>query len=285
MNVYVHNEDINMRQAAVFISELNQSKMYHIGFCDTGAEAILTGLQNDVTKMTAVVENGEMIGFIGADTYDDVAEVWGPFAAPGNDLHLALMMWDKLFRKLPESVKKVVLFPNVENRFVYEFAQTLDFELKTNQYILKLSQHQLKDFEDESLSELGETDFDGFIAMHDAAFPETYYSGKEIIARHNEIQKVFILKEADRLAGYVYVEADPDHAEGSIEFIAVDPMIRGKGYGKRLLSAAVRWLFTFDSISEIDLCVAADNAGAIGLYQSIGFYVENELHFFRKNVY
>lgn len=90
------------------------------------------------------------------------------------------------------------------------------------------------------------------------------------------------MKDSGRLAGYVYAEAGPEFGDASIEFIAVDSTKRGKGYGRKLLTAAVKWLFSFDSINVITLCAAYDNPGAIKLYQSAGFQVEHRLHYFTK---
>ena len=41
-----------------------------------------------------------------------------------------------------------------------------------------------------------------------------YYTGEEIIERLNSNRKVFIQKHNKSLAGYIYVEAEPEFGEG-----------------------------------------------------------------------
>jgi hypothetical protein len=61
-----------------------------------------------------------------------------------------------------------------------------------------------------------------FISLHDTVFPNTYYSGKEIIERMSSNQKVYTSGEGSGLKGYLNAEYNLEEQEGSIEFIGVD---------------------------------------------------------------
>ena len=85
----------------------------------------------------------------------------------------------------------------------------------------------------------------------------------------------------NQLTGYVYIEAEPQHGDGSIEYIAVSDQFRKQGIGKKLLTFAVNQLFTYEEIEEITLCVNNKDESAIKLYQAVGFKVKHELIHFK----
>ncbi|WP_176555696.1 GNAT family N-acetyltransferase [Virgibacillus ndiopensis] len=287
----IKGKDISINDAAAFIAQLNKYKAHHIGFCGTVTDEIINAINEDMTDVNfencfvGAVEDGKLVGLIGLDIdfEDKSAELWGPFVDSLYDVRMALEMWGFIKEHILLSLERVVLFANKENKLAKSFAEKLQFEQKTDQYILTFSQEQLEHLPVKSKEELTEFDYDMFLNLHDNIFPATYYSGEEILKRISEMRKVFILKDKGHIAAYVYVEADPDFGGGSIEFIAIDPVYRGKGYAKTLLATAVEWLFTFESITKITLCVAVDNKSAIGLYRSIGFQIEHELYYYSKN--
>ncbi|MDB5813627.1 MAG: family N-acetyltransferase [Rhodocyclales bacterium] len=51
----------------------------------------------------------------------------------------------------------------------------------------------------------------------------------------------------------------------------VSPKARGKGIGKALLREALSLAQSVPGIQQVNLCVNADNAVALGLYESVGF--------------
>ncbi len=93
-----------------------------------------------------------------------------------------------------------------------------------------------------------------------------------------------MITEGPELLGYIYVEAEPEFGEANIEFFGVDQAKRGQGIGKQLLSGALKWLFSFESITSITLCVSAENRNAIELYKKVGFQLEHELYYFTKDI-
>lgn len=286
----ITGQDISRKEAASFIAEMNKMKKHHIGYCATDSDQVLKDINDNLTDIPFEASfvgaqiDGQLIGLMGCDvdTDDQSAEIWGPFVDPSYDIDLAIAMWDKLQHILTIDFKYLGIFSNMENNLVQEFADKLHFKQGKNQMILTYLQDQLTVVADYKGSLLSEQDYSNFIKLHDKMFPNTYYSGQEILERIDDTKQVFVIKDSKRFIGYVYVEAEPAFSNGSIEFIAIDPAYHGQGHGRSLLKVALQWLFNFKEIEHIELCVSTDKQAAIGLYRSVGFKIKHELYYYSK---
>lgn len=66
----------------------------------------------------------------------------------------------------------------------------------------------------------------------------------------------------------------PDNSnfdEIRLGFVIVDDKRRGNGYGKEMLSLAIRYAFDFVKVKKISLGVFENNKSAIKCYESCGF--------------
>ena len=87
----------------------------------------------------------------------------------------------------------------------------------------------------------------------------------------------FLLHERDgKLAGFCWTKVHPDHDPplGEVYVVAVDPGFRGLGLGRELVLAGL------DHLGGLGLTVAmlyvdADNAGALHLYEELGFAIDH----------
>lgn len=61
--------------------------------------------------------------------------------------------------------------------------------------------------------------------------------------------------------------------EVRLGFVIVDDSKRGRGYGKEMLSLAIRYAFDFIKVSKISLGVFENNIPAINCYTACGFKV------------
>jgi mycothiol synthase len=87
----------------------------------------------------------------------------------------------------------------------------------------------------------------------------------------------FLLHERDgKLAGFCWTKVHPDHRPplGEIYVVAVDPGFRGLGLGRDLVVAGLDHLAA-QGLTMAMLYVDADNAGALRLYEDLGFVTDH----------
>ncbi|WP_047981773.1 GNAT family N-acetyltransferase [Ornithinibacillus contaminans] len=277
-------------EVARFIAQLNNIDESHIGFCGKDPEEIENFMVNELTDVlynnsfVCAYDQNQLVGVVGfdADLEDSSAEIWGPFIE-ADKWQIVHELWRELEKLLPANIHSVAVFPNVKNHHAIQFAKELDcLQHEHAQIILTVNRDDQNHWLDEEPIELTQDLHEEMINLHDQEFPNTYYSGQEIISRLNPTRKVFVVTNTEGLTGYIYVEAEPEYGEASIEFFSVNSSERGKGIGKRLLSAALNWLFTIESMEEISLCVDSSNEAAINLYEKVGFKRTHDLFYFTK---
>lgn len=289
--VFVFPSRDAIEEVATFISTFNGQAQSHIGYCGRQKEEIVSSLKSDFTdipfeKAFVVAYEGEtLVGVLGfdADIEQGSAEVWGPFLTD-NQKEQGPLLFKKMLSILPSVVEKLSMFPNKENKMVTSLAEDFNFSKQSEQAILTMKRNDFSLTQVMRLPELPVQYYSEMRRLHDLAFPDTYYSGEQIIHRLNAHRKVFAYEKEDCLAGYIYTEVEPEFSEASIEFFAVDERFRGNGIGADLLRSAIAWIFSFKEMQELQLCVNATNNHAIKLYQKSGFNLADELHYFEKKL-
>ncbi|MGY3717355.1 GNAT family N-acetyltransferase [Sutcliffiella cohnii] len=284
-------KDSEVNIVASFISELNSIEQSHIGYCGKDRLEIAHSIREDITDIAynnsflTVYDEGELIGVIGfdSDLESNSAEVWGPFIKE-DKWNIVNSLWKRMIELLPDEINSISMFPNKENKQVLQLAKELSFNRHSDQTILNYSRSRINELEEIPMLELEERYYTEMKQLHDQSFPNTYYSGQQIISRLNDNRKVFVIENDGQLSCYIYVEAELAYGEASIEFFAVNESERGKGIGQKLLTVALKWLFTFESIESINLCVNSSNQTAINLYKKVGFQQIHELCFFTKSL-
>ncbi len=276
----------DLGNVAYFISELNRIETSHIGYCGTNASEIGYFIKNEITDIPytdsfiLAYQANKLVGVVGfdADLEDHSAEVWGPFIDE-NMWGIGEELWHAMLRIIPEGIRSLFMFPNVKNNHVIQFAKKIGCKNHSQHTILTFQRQERLKWLNRACEELGKEYFSDMIQLHDQSFPNAYYDGDQIIKRLDVHHKVFTRTDNNGLLGYIYVEADPKFGDGSIEFFAVNEHARGKGIGMGLLSAALQWLFTFETIESITLSVNSVNHQAIRLYKKVGFKQKHELLF------
>ncbi|WP_226678437.1 GNAT family N-acetyltransferase [Mesobacillus jeotgali] len=286
---FMKNDEVDI--VAKFISEINSVEESHIGYCGKDPKEIAYSLRKDISDIPCdhsfltVYEEGGLIGVLGfdADLESNSAEIWGPFVK-GDRRDIVSPLWNRMIQLFPEEINSISLFPNSKNKQVLQLANDFSFTRHSDQTILNFNRYRTAELDEVPILELKEEYFKEMKQLHDQSFPDTYYNGQQIIARLNEDRKVFIIFKNGHLSGYIYVEAQPEYGEASIEFFAVEESERGKGIGRELLTVALKWLFTIESIESITLCVNSSNQNAINLYKKVGFQHVHDLCFFTKSL-
>lgn len=284
MKLSVINKE-NLEKIAEFMAVMNMRKENHIGYCGDNKEEILGTLQEDFLSNKSLMflsDEKEIVAVLGVDLdiENKTAEIHGPFVDEKYGVNLALKLWNNILPLIPNKINKANIFFNYKNSLAMEFANSLNFNFKSNEFVLSLNREDRIENLSDGVRILKDDEKEEFIKLHDNIFPNTYYSGEMIVNKINSKNKVYIYKDKDEIQGYVYVEVHPEAQQGNIEYLGVNPNFRGRGLGVSLLSMAIDFVFSHDVIMEIILCVNCDNE-AIKLYEKCGFKEKNFLKFYQ----
>lgn len=74
-----------------------------------------------------------------------------------------------------------------------------------------------------------------------------------------------------KVVGFFCYSANLDANEGMLKFVMVDPLRRGKGFGKAMLRLAIEYAFKITKVDAVQLNVFSENAAAKKCYESVGF--------------
>lgn len=74
-----------------------------------------------------------------------------------------------------------------------------------------------------------------------------------------------------KVVGFFCYSLDLFSNEGMLKFIMVSPECRGKGYGRKMVSLAVKYAFEITKADMVHLNVFSNNIKAIKCYLSVGF--------------
>lgn len=120
-----------------------------------------------------------------------------------------------------------------------------------------------------ALRPLAPADLDRVVAIEQSAFTDPWprRAFEELLAE-GHIRSLAIDGDDGRLAGYVFCSIAAD--EGEILNLAVNPGARRRGYGRRLVAAALD-LMRKQGVMGIYLEVRQSNEAAIRLYADAGF--------------
>jgi hypothetical protein len=180
-----------IQEIAAFICSLNNDKEHHVGFCGKDVDEIVHSMKEDFTDVSAheafilAREDNTFIGVLGFDTdlSRGSAEVWGPFICHMKWIEIAEDMWTRGLELLPDSIKAFQLFYDINNINGLQFAADLGFSQTSEQAILSIDKKHRQDVTCMERNELSKEYYLDMQILHDRLFPNSYYTGKEIIQR------------------------------------------------------------------------------------------------------
>jgi GNAT superfamily N-acetyltransferase len=88
------------------------------------------------------------------------------------------------------------------------------------------------------------------------------------LARRGPNSTVLIGRDGDAIVATAMVGHDGHR--GWVYYVAAEPTLRGKGYGRAIMNAAEDWLRAA-GIPKLQLLVRRENSGVAAFYQSIGY--------------
>jgi GNAT superfamily N-acetyltransferase len=216
---------------------------------------------------------GEIIGLMGCEFDEGVGRGWtrGPFLTRGLWESLPASLFQRLLAALPAGIRRLDSFLNEKHKQGNCFYLENGFKHKTLVHVYQADAANWLDVSLEFCPEIDETHALDFITLHDAMFPNTFINGRGILDQIDDDHKIFIYTNGADLGGYIYLSVDKFGGEGYIEFIAVQPELRGKGIGYVLLQCALNWCFSKRELGQVGLTVSEELTNAQSLYAKVGF--------------
>ncbi|MCL4868892.1 MAG: GNAT family N-acetyltransferase [Anaerolineae bacterium] len=221
----------------------------------------------------AAFHQDQLIGAMGCEYEKEGTRGWlrGPFAGQRWD-EVAAALYTQLRQALPANITRLDTFLNQANRRGQVFYEQHGFQwIDTAHVYIAPRPAALPDPPSLACVPLEEAHHADFIALHQAIFPRTFYTGQQIIDQLDEQHRVWIVAAAGKVQGYVFAVIHPWANEGYIEFVGVTAAARGQGIGGALLTTALRYCFGERDMPQVGLTVNNDNVNARGLYERLGF--------------
>ena len=261
--------------AASFIAKLNNIPAHYIGYCGTNTDEIRETIEEDLVdgeniNVVVAIENQEIVALMGFDVYDGNAEVWGPFCVPEYQF-IQPDLWH-FAQSIFLTVERYLFFIGQENEIQQTFVEALGATLNGSDTYFEITKQLLTPTI--SLA-FDEAYVDAFYEIHTKAFPKTYYDANTILERFTQDEGTLLFYiEHNQLIGYSYFEPNGEN-ESHLEYMAVDEIKRGHGFGEKLLIATLYEIFKQDE--RVTLTVATENVAANQLYIKLGFTVRKAL--------
>ena len=95
---------------------------------------------------------------------------------------------------------------------------------------------------------------------------------KDIVRKNSDKNGKFLIGQIDEVL-MASIMIGYDGHRGSINYLAVDPVFSGAGYGKILVVEAEQLLLSV-GCPKINLCVRTDNDKVVEFYRQLGYAIE-----------
>jgi ribosomal protein S18 acetylase RimI-like enzyme len=280
-----------LNEVAAFIARLQAEPTHHVAYFGERADEIAQYIRElepaGSDGFVLAYQDEKLVGLLGVEADPEVKRAWlhGPMVDhPDWDATADQLYQTACQEVIPDYAAMHELVGDIANVHLRSFAERHGFTpLPDSAAILRFRRHKLAALPRAEAPELEPRHYDGFVRLHEATFPNTYYSGKQVIERLNAHNKVFIVSDGAVVQGYIYARVITG-SEGFIDFLGVEKSARRRGMGRRLITAATRWLLSFPAVQEVALTVYSGNSAAIALYTQLGYEHLHTVQAYRKAV-
>ena len=275
-----------------FVARINSDGLHHIGFFGEGEADVRSSLAECLIPPSEgfmlAYEDDQLVGIFGVDADAEVNKAWlyGPLVEHADWHIVADQLYESVLPLIPANIRDRILFCDVKNIHIEEFAERHEFPLQSENAILTLMRDNYKPSAKMNAQVMGYQNsfFEQFDELHKALFPNGSYNANQMVKKINETHHVFIAVEAEKLLGYIFCKIDPGAESGYVDFVGTDESARGRGIGADLLAAGVDWMLSAPTTRKVNLTVNADNIVALNLYEKFGFVTERVMRGYRKQV-
>lgn len=282
-------EDSNFDQGISFITRLNQIPAHKISYLGESEKEITEDLKviqpPEGYGFIVVSDDREIVGLFGVELDVELGRCWlfGPYVEHDNWDSIADLLYAELLDALPKEITNQELFFPEENTRVDKFVLRHGFDFYSAGAVLTLDAEQVNILPESGEQDLGDGSAAQFIALHEVVFPNTYYSGKQLLKLAEDEDKcLFVHRVDERIVGYIFLQVREAARGGYIDYIGVVQDFRQRGIGKSLVVSGIQWAFQFPFVEKVSLTVKPDNTPAVRLYHGLNFKTESVSQAYRK---
>lgn len=273
---------------APFLARLNREPERHIGYCDDTPEmmvdtlARLSPVPEDTFRL--VFEGERLVGALGFDTDARLGRAWlfGPQVEHEAWHAVADALFAAVCPLLPGHVRELELYYDVRNTRCHEAAVRWGFGSAGESYVLRFERSGMTQVPHETAESLTPAHHDALKVLHHELWPVSWLTAGKLLEKQDEHHRLLVLTEGPELLGYVFAKVQPEFGEGFIEHVAVAERVRGRGLGRKLVAAALRWMFSWDEVKVTHLVARAENEPAVRLYRRLGYQVLHPMRAARR---
>lgn len=233
-------------------------------------------------SVLVAVDGGRLVGVTLAETDSELGRSWiyGPWVTGEGWSTWARPLLDAAVALCPPEIVAHEISSDLANLRMAELAKQLGWSASVPNHVFTATAEVTAAWpaNDVRVRDPKADDFAAVDPLHQAEFPNTYLSTRQMLADGVARERIVAISEAPdgRFLGYASGRVQPDGA-GYLDFLAITPDARGSGAGLGLLATICRRIVSEAPQHNVNLTVQHHRAPAIALYRGLGFTLETTI--------
>lgn len=241
----------------------------YLGDTAEGVEAELEGLEQPwLDTLRLARDAGRVVGAVAIEWDVDTTRAWvhGPWVVPERYDELAEALVRAAAAQCPAEIVLFELCGHVENTAMAALAQRLGWTPTRANHALTIPAVATASWpRHASVREATAADLPAVTALHTAAFPDAYATARQVL----DDDVTLVADHEGSVIGYAAGQLQAD-GQAYVDFMAVDPTARGRGWGRALMETLAHRLVASGRPDRLHLTVDEERLAARALYQSLG---------------